>query len=200
MEPQPTACRIWNWPARPTTANIGDWVCVGAKVKGQIGLNPGSGFGNLGFTNNPGSPIIDGDFNGTGGTALSTNKKAGPYYDEWHDSINCGKVTAHPWTYGTNLDLFSDGKHHTYVAYPWLAVFSSATFSDDDVLYLKRFGLRNVRPTNTLGAYNFPAPITVPKITLSGAGATGKVACIKPDKSLGYCSTQPDSTGSCTCN
>ncbi len=36
------------------------------------------------------------------------------------------------------------------VADTWLTVFSSATFSDDDVLYLKRFGLRNVRPANTL--------------------------------------------------
>ena len=42
--------------------------------------------------------------------------------------------------------------------------------------------------------------INAPVIMQTG-GSASKVVCFKADaKTLGYCSTQPDSTGSCTCN
>jgi hypothetical protein len=37
-------------------------------------------------------------------------------------------------------------------------------------------------------------------VVVGDAGATGRAACIKSDKSVGYCSTRPDGSGACTCN
>jgi hypothetical protein len=45
-----------------------------------------------------------------------------------------------------------------------------------------------------------PTANTTGELILATVGATGKAACIRSDKSIGYCSTQPDGTGSCTCN
>ena len=36
-------------------------------------------------------------------------------------------------------------------------------------------------------------------VVIQDAGMTGRAACIKSDKSVGYCSTQPDGSGVCTC-
>jgi hypothetical protein len=61
---------------------------------------------------------------------------------------------------------------------------------------------------NTNGGYQargkqiIPAASTLPYVG-SSAGAAGKAACVKsvgPPVIMGYCSTQPDLTGSCTCN
>lgn len=55
---------------------------------------------------------------------------------------------------------------------------------------------------NGLTGDNSPLPNinTTGTLTLSAIRATGKAVCVKSDKSLGYCSTQPDASGNCTCN
>jgi hypothetical protein len=39
-----------------------------------------------------------------------------------------------------------------------------------------------------------------PNLSISGTPSAGKATCWKASGQIGYCSTQPDSTGSCTCN
>lgn len=58
----------------------------------------------------------------------------------------------------------------------------------------------NAQHSDGTGASHIAAFNAVGDTTDGGTGTAGKATCWKTTGTLGYCSTQPDATGACTCN